>query len=160
MPTIDLAGIAAQLKACGITHMVWIPDSEMGGLETHLDPSIRVVRACREGEAIAIAAGLMLGGARPAVVIQCTGFFEAGDAFRNVAKDLGLPLFLIIGHRNRTAFLEGRSKDSAAKHLQAVLGAWELEHVVLEPGGDPAVIGALYARSQASGSAAAVIVAE
>jgi hypothetical protein len=93
-------------------------------------------------------------------VIQCTGFFEAGDAFRNVAKDLGLPLFLIIGHRNRTAFLEGRSKDSAAKHLQAVLGAWELEHVVLEPGGDPAVIGALYARSQASGSAAAVIVAE
>ena len=160
MPTIDLAAIASQLRACGITHVVWIPDSEIGGLETHLDPSIRLIRACREGEAITIAAGLILGGARPAVVIQCTGFFEAGDAFRNVVKDLRLPLFLVVGHRNRTAFLEGRSKDSAAKYLQAVLTAWELEHVALEPDGDPAIIGELYARSQESGFAAAVIVAE
>jgi len=160
MPNIDLAGIASQLQACGITHVVWVPDSEMGGLEGHLDPAIHLVRACREGEAIAIAAGLILGGARPAVVIQCTGFFEAGDAFRNVAKDLQLPLFLIIGHRSRTAFLQGRSKDSAAKHLEAVLRAWELEHAVLEPDGDPAVIGETYARLQQAGSAAAVILAE
>jgi sulfopyruvate decarboxylase TPP-binding subunit len=160
MPTIELGAIADQLKACGITHVVWVPDSEIGGLEKHLDPSIRLVRACREGEATAIAAGLMLGGARPAVVIQCTGFFEAGDAFRNVVKDLKLPLFLLIGHRNRTAFLGGTSKDSAAKHLEPLLSAWELTYAVLEPDGDPAVIGELYARSHTEGSAAAVVIAE
>ena len=160
MPAVNLAGIAAQLKACGVTHVVWVPDSELGGLEGHLDPSLRLVRACREGEAIAIAAGLMLGGARPALVCQCTGFFEAGDAFRNVAKDLKLPLFLIIGHRNRTAFGAGRSGDSAARYLGPVLTAWELTYEVLEPEGDPSVIGALYARARGGRFAAAVVVAE
>jgi sulfopyruvate decarboxylase subunit alpha len=160
MSTTELGAIADQLKACGITHVVWVPDSEIGGLERHLDPSIRLVRACREGEAIAIAAGLMLGGAQPAVVVQCTGFFEAGDAFRNVVKDLKLPLFLLIGHRNRTAFLGGRRNDSAAQYLEPLLSAWELTYAVLEPDGDPAVIGELYGRSQVGGLAAAVVIAE
>lgn len=160
MPNIDLRTIASELHALGITHVVWIPDSELGGLEAYLDPSIRVIRACREGEAIAIAAGLMIGGAQPAVVIQCTGFFEAGDAFRNVVKDLRLPLFLLIGHRNRMAFAEGRSKDSAAEYLPAVLQAWGLKHAVLEPGADSAIVSEMYARSREDGIAAAVVIAE
>ena len=160
MPTVDLAAVAEQLKAIGFTHLVWIPDSEIGGLERHLDGSIRIVRACREGEALAIAAGLLLGGAKPVVAVQCTGFFEAGDAFRNVVKDLKLPLFLLIGHRSRTAFEAGRSRDSAARYLEPVLQAWELEYVVLRPGDDPAAIGELHARSQAGGFAAAVVIAE
>jgi len=157
---VDLAGIAEQLKACGVTHVVWVPDSEIGGLENRLAASIRLVRACREGEAVTIAAGLLLGGARPVVVCQCTGFFEAGDAFRNVVKDLRLPLFLLIGHRNRTAFHAGRSRDSAAAYLEPILTAWELPYQVLEPDGDPALIRELYARSREGGFAAAVVVAE
>ena len=39
-----------------------------------------------------LAAGLMIGGAKPLVVVQCTGFFEAGDAVRNVVHDLELKL--------------------------------------------------------------------
>jgi len=94
------------------------------------------------------------------VVCQCTGFFEAGDAFRNVVKDLRLPLFLLIGHRNRTAFHAGRSRDSAAAYLEPILTAWELPYQVLEPDGDPALIRELYARSREGGFAAAVVVAE
>jgi sulfopyruvate decarboxylase TPP-binding subunit len=160
MPTIDLASVAEQLRCLGCTHLVWIPDSEIGGLETHLDRSIRLVRACREGEALAIAAGLLLGGGRPIVAIQCTGFFEAGDAFRNVVQDLKLPLFLLIGHRSRAAFEAGRSGDSAARYLEPILAAWELEYIVLRPGDDAAAIGELHARAQAGGFAAAVVIAE
>ena len=47
-----------------------------------------------------MAAGLSLGGARPVVVCQCTGLFEAGDALRNVVHDLKLPLKLVVGVRS------------------------------------------------------------
>src|SRR5439155_232893 len=79
---LDGPSVATALKSCGVTHVVWIPDSELGLWEAAFsaDPGLQLVRACREGEAIAIAAGLLLGGKRPVVMIQCTGFFEAGDA--------------------------------------------------------------------------------
>lgn len=160
MAKVDLAGIAVELQACGITHVVWVPDSELGGLEAHLPASIRLLRACREGEAIAIAAGLMLGGARPMVVCQCTGFYEAGDAFRNVAKDLGLPLLLIIGHRGRAALEAGTGRDSAAIHLEPILKAWGLGYTVLDARTDPHTIAEFYHRNQAQGAAAAIVVAE
>ncbi|MGQ9732354.1 MAG: thiamine pyrophosphate-binding protein [Candidatus Zipacnadales bacterium] len=157
---MDVAAIAAQLSQVGVTHVVWVPDSELGPLEFYLAPSICVVRACREGEALTIAAGLMLGGARPVVVCQCTGFFEAGGAFRNVVKDLHLPLFLLIGHRGRTALQTGRSHDSAAVYLEPVLAAWELGYEVLEPGADPSVISNAYRHAQETHAAFAIVVAE
>src|SRR5260370_12811775 len=98
---LDGPSVVAALKGCGITHVIWIPDSELGAWEPALraDPSLQLIRVCREGEAIAVAAGLLLGGKRPIVLMQCTGFFEAGDAFRNFVHDLNLPLFFVIGFR-------------------------------------------------------------
>src|SRR5262249_59015937 len=81
---LDGPSVAAALKDCGVTHVVWIPDSEVGTWEAALlaEPALRLVRVCREGEAFAVAAGLHLGGKRPGVVIQCTGLFEGRDALR------------------------------------------------------------------------------
>src|SRR2546426_8864989 len=86
---LDGPSVVAALKACGVTHVVWIPDSELGLWEPALlaEPSLTLLRATREGEAITLAAGLLLGGKEPIVLIQCTGFFEAGDALRNVVHD-------------------------------------------------------------------------
>ena len=160
MSRINLSGVADQLSASGVTHVVWVPDSELGALESYLSPDIHLVRACREGEAVAIAAGLMIAGARPVVICQCTGFFEAGDAFRNVVKDLQLPLFLLIGHRNRTAYALRQSHDSAAKCLEPILRAWGVEYQVLEPDGDPSIICAAYNLTRQTGAARAVVIAE
>jgi hypothetical protein len=57
------------------------------------------------------------------VAIQCTGFFEAGDAVRNVAHDLGLPLKLIVGVRSWRAFQDGRSADSCPRFAEPVVRA-------------------------------------
>jgi len=160
MAKVNVTGIAGELKACGFTHVVWVPDSELGALEACLDPSLPLVRACREGEAIALVAGLMLGGARPVLICQCTGFFEAGDAFRNVVKDLGLPLFLVIGHRGASAFAAGTGRDSAARYLEPILRAWELPSRTLGPDDDPRLIREWYAETQRLGAAAAVVVSE
>jgi hypothetical protein len=94
------------------------------------------------------------------VVCQCTGFFEAGDAFRNVAQDLGLPLFLIIGHRGRVALEAGTGRDSAAIHLEPILKAWNLDYAVLDARTDPGIIAEVHTRSQTQGAAAAIVVAE
>src|SRR5262245_7139844 len=110
---IDGSSVAETLAACGITHVVWIPDSELGTWESALlaQPGLQLVRVCREGEAIAVAAGLCLGGKRPIVLMQCTGFFEAGDAFRNFVHDLQLPLFFVIGVRSFYAYKQGATAD-------------------------------------------------
>src|SRR6476660_7438982 len=107
---IDGAAVVTALEAAGFTHLVWIPDSHLGTWEAALAGSrLAPVRPCREGEAVGIAAGLILGGARPLLVMQCTGFFEAGDAVRNVVHDLKLPLKMIVGVRSWKAMQAGKS---------------------------------------------------
>lgn len=141
--------IVSALAAAGFTHLVWIPDSHLGTWEAALSTSkLKPIRPCREGEAVGIAAGLMLGGAKPLVVMQCTGFFEAGDAVRNVAHDLKLPLKLIVGVRSWQAVRAGKSADNCPHFADRLAEAWELPATPFDPtAGDAAgVIRELAAR--------------
>src|SRR5688572_28292934 len=110
---LDGPSVVAALEECGVAHVVWVLDTELGTWEPALTASktISLVRVCREGETFAVAAGLWLGGKKPVVAIQCTGFFEAGDALRNVVHDMKLPLFLIVGVRSYYLHQEGKSTD-------------------------------------------------
>src|SRR5439155_190830 len=123
---LDGPSVVAVLKQCGITHVVWIPDSELGTWESALraEPGLSLIRVCREGEAVAVAAGLLLGGRRPIVLIQCTGLFEAGDALRNAVHDLKLPLFLVVGLRSYYAHQQGKGFDTCPIFAEPVLKAW------------------------------------
>ncbi|GAB4139035.1 MAG: hypothetical protein Tsb009_07710 [Planctomycetaceae bacterium] len=121
--------ITEMLERLEFTHIVWVPDSTLGQWEFAFQKSdsIHVVNVCREGEAWAVAAGLYLGGARPIVIIQCTGLFESGDALRNALHDYKLPLFSIIGYRSyhNQETLPG---DTALKFTEPVLNAWNLNY--------------------------------
>jgi sulfopyruvate decarboxylase TPP-binding subunit len=130
----DGPSVLAALRDCGVSHVVWIPDSETGRWEQALAgaPDLALVRVCREGEAIGVAAGLLLGGKTPVVVMQCTGLFEAGDALRNIVHDLRLPLFLIVGVRNLRAHRRGASSDSCPVFSEPFLQAWRLPYLLLE----------------------------
>src|SRR5580704_9908452 len=122
----DGLAVAAAFKECGITDVVWIHDTELGRWDEALrsDPALRLLRVCREGEAIAVAAGLWLGGRRPIVLMQCTGFFEAGDALRNFIHDLRLPLFLVVGVRSYNAHRQGSTADTCPVFTEPILQAW------------------------------------
>ncbi len=136
---LDGTTVVAAIPAVGFTHLVWLPDSHLGTWEHALAASsLPVIRPCREGEAVGIAAGLMLGGTRPLVVMQCTGFFEAGDAVRNVVHDLKLPLKLIIGVRSWRAALTGKSADNCPHFAERLVGAWELPCGWFDPSTDAA----------------------
>jgi len=134
---LDGPSVVAALKEGRGTHVVWVPDSEIGTWEGAIlaEPSLTLVRVCREGEAIAVAAGLHLGGKRPLVVMQCTGFFEAGDAFRNVVHDLKLPLLFLVG-------------------------AWNFPHVLRRRDDDPACLVSAYRQTQTGNTAVVLLLGE
>ena len=70
--------IVDEFVALGIDHVIWVPDSVMGLWETAFQqsPDLDLVRVCREGEAWPLAAGLMIGGAKPIVLINTKNYFE------------------------------------------------------------------------------------
>ena len=147
-----------ELKQCGITHIVWLPDSEAGFMYKAMmnQRDLTLVPVCREGEAIAIAAGLMLGGKKPVVLHQSTGFFESGDSVRGLALDLGLPLLLLIGYRgwHRNAPLI----DSAAIFLEPILDAWGIKHYLVETDQDVGKISNGYREALEIGKPLAILI--
>jgi sulfopyruvate decarboxylase TPP-binding subunit len=158
----DGPAVVAALKECGVTHVVWIPDSELGRWEPALrdDPTLQLVRVCREGEAIAVAAGLHLGGKRPVVMIQCTGLFEAGDSLRNLLHDLKLPLFFVVGVRSYYLHQEGKTADTCPVFTEPILRAWQIPYVLLDNRNTPADLAAAYRQARAENRAGAVLLAE
>jgi sulfopyruvate decarboxylase subunit alpha len=159
---LDGPSVVAALQNCGVTHVVWIPDSDIGQWESALSTasSLQLLRVCREGEAIALAAGLHLGGRRPIVVIQCTGLFEAGDTLRNILYDLHLPLFFVIGVRSYHAHKQGTSTDSCPVFTEPILRAWQVPYVVLDRNHTADDLAAAYCQARTKGQAFAVLLAE
>jgi sulfopyruvate decarboxylase TPP-binding subunit len=159
---LDGPSVAAALKRCGITHVVWIPDTELGTWDAALtaDADLTLIRVCREGEAFAVAAGLHLGGKKPIVVIQCTGLFEAGDALRNVLFDMKLPLFLIVGVRSYYAHRQGASADTCPVFAEPIMRAWQIPYVVLDNHNNADDLARAILQAQTEKRPGAVLIAE
>jgi sulfopyruvate decarboxylase subunit alpha len=151
--------IATLLSDLGVTDVIWIPDSALGVWESGLEqsPDLRLLRVCREGEAWPLAAGLVLGGRRPVLVMQTTGLYESGDALRNVLYDLRLPLFAVIGARS---WLVEDSRDSAKRFAPRLLEAWQLDWTLIASEADKSKLAEHYRHCQAAGRAGAVLIAE
>jgi sulfopyruvate decarboxylase TPP-binding subunit len=163
--TVPARAAVDQLVACGVTHVVWLPDSESGFMyealtQAEAEGRLRLAPICREGEAIPLAFGLLLGGKRPAILIQNTGFFEAGDSLRGQAIDLGLPLVLLIGYRgwrpNRAEM-----RDTAGIYLEPILAAWGVpSYLVDEPARLPRIREAFDEAERRGGPVAVLIAGE
>ncbi len=158
----DGLSVASALKSCAVTHVVWVPDSVLGLWDGALsnDPDLSLIRVCREGEAVAVAGGLYIGGKRPVVLMQCTGLFEAGDSLRNFVHDLKLPLFFLIGVRSYYAHQKGATADTCPVFTESILQAWRLPYVLLTDRSSPTDLAAAYRAAQGEGRAGAAILAE
>jgi sulfopyruvate decarboxylase TPP-binding subunit len=159
---LDGPSVVAALKDCGVTHVIWIPDSELGTWDHALssDSELQLIRVCREGEAMAVAAGLMLGGKHPVVAIQCTGLFEAGDSLRNIVHDMKLPLFMIVGLRGYYAHQQKKTNDTCPVFAEPILKAWQIPYSILENRHTATDLAQAYRRAQAESRAAVVCLAE
>ena len=120
--------ILDELKKCGVTHIVWLLGSELRFMYEAMisQKEITLVPFCREGEGVAIAAGLILGGKKPVVLYQNAGLYEAGDSLRLVSFELHLPLLMLIGYRG------WRGTDSAGIILEPTLDAWGIKYYLVQ----------------------------
>jgi sulfopyruvate decarboxylase TPP-binding subunit len=88
------------LKANGIRHMVTVANGQTYNVLSRFaaDEECKLVYACREGEAVGIASGLVLGGLPTAVSMECTGLFESCDTIRGLPVTMDIPMLFLIGY--------------------------------------------------------------
>jgi sulfopyruvate decarboxylase TPP-binding subunit len=150
--------VVDELRANGVTHVIWLVDTESRFMYDALaaDPDLTVVPICREGEAMGVALGLQIGGKKPIVIIQNTGFFESGDSIRGLVLDLKMPLVMMVGYRG---FHRGQPiTDSAATYLEPVLKAWGLPYHLVETDQDVGTISRAFQEARGEGHAVCVLI--
>ena len=152
------AAIIGELKKNNVTHVVWLPDSETNFMYQLLtiEPSLDLVPVCREGETMAVAAGLWVGGKKPVVLIQNTGIFESGDSIRGLGLDVNQPLVRLVGYRGWSR--HGITNDSAARFIEHILHAWGINYYLIENDEDADRIGIALAEAERLQKPVAVLV--
>lgn len=152
--------VIAQMRQNGVTHVVWLPDSETNHLflKMRQDTSLALVGVAREGHACSIAAGLYAGGARPIILIQNTGLMESGDSLRGWLFNLAAPVVFLVGYRGYTR--HGVNKDSAATYTERFLMAFDLPFYMIESDADATRISIAFAEAERTRRPVVVLVAD
>jgi sulfopyruvate decarboxylase subunit alpha len=86
------------------THILWLPSSTLKGVIDHVERRAQAgayisMPLTREEEGIGIAGGLVLGGAKPLLVVQDNGIGNALTALTTFAQPYHLPLLMIVSQR-------------------------------------------------------------
>ncbi len=152
--------VVEAMQNCGVTHVVWLPDSESHYMYDALSASpLHLVPVCREGEAFGIAAGLHLGGKTPVVLIQNTGLFESGDVLRGNILNPQMPLLLMVGYRGYHEMVSQQGPvDSAATFTEPILDAWGIVHYLLDTDDDVPKIAGAFKESRDTSRPVAVLI--
>jgi len=89
------------LKRLGYGMAVAVPDSWLGEILVRLEgePSMQLVRATHEEEALAIACGARLGGVRTAMFVQNAGLLSMGAGMVCLAQRYQFPLLMLVSYR-------------------------------------------------------------
>jgi sulfopyruvate decarboxylase TPP-binding subunit len=124
--------VLTEMKKHGVTHVVWLPDSETNFLYVLMkaEPSLTLVAVAREGLAFSTAAGLATGGKVPIILIQNTGLMESGDSLRGWGLGLNIPVVMMVGYRGWTR--HGVTTDTAATYTERFLMAFGLSYYLVE----------------------------
>ena len=89
------------LKRLGFGAAVAVPDSWLGEILVHIErePTMRLIRATHEEEALAIACGARLGGVRTAMLVQNAGLLSTGAGMVTLAQRYQFPLLILVSYR-------------------------------------------------------------
>jgi sulfopyruvate decarboxylase subunit alpha len=152
--------VLREMKKQGVTHVVWLPDSETNWLYLLMqaEPTITLVAVPREGLAASIAAGLHAGGAKPLILIQNTGLMESGDSIRGWLLGLDIPVVLMVGLRGWTR--HGITTDTAATFTEPFLNAFRINYYLVESDADAPRIAVAFEEAQKTKRPVAILVGD
>jgi phosphonopyruvate decarboxylase len=152
--------VLREMKQNGVTHVVWLPDSETNWLYKLMlaEPSLSLVAVAREGLAFSTAAGLHAGGKTPIILIQNTGLMEAGDSLRGWALGLDIPVVMMVGYRGWTK--NGKPTDTAATYTEPFLKAFGISYSLVETDADAPRISRAFDEARRNRRPVAVLVGD
>jgi sulfopyruvate decarboxylase TPP-binding subunit len=145
-------------------HLGWIlsvPDTHQKSVLAALDKerAIRVLTCATEDEAVAIAAGLWIGGEPALLMIQHAGLYASVNTLRGVALDGRVPTFYMIGLLGRERDREPReSRHSMVRYCEPLLDVFGVPHARLEGPSDVHLIPRYYRLSRERRGPAVVLV--
>lgn len=152
--------VLEEMKKHGVTHVVWLPDSETNWLYLLMkaEPSLHLIAVPREGLACSVAAGLAAGGKTPVILIQNTGLMESGDSIRGWLLGLNVPVVLMVGLRGWTR--HGLTQDTAAVFTEPFLNAFRISYYLVESDADASRIAVAFEEARKARRPVAVLVGD
>ncbi len=152
--------VLEELKKNGVTHVVWLPDSETNWLYLLMqaEPTLDLITVSREGQAFSTAAGLAVGGAKPVILIQNTGLQESGDSMRGWTMGMHIPVVLMVGYRGYTR--HGDNTDTAATYTEPFLNAYNIKYCLIENNDDAGRITRAFEEAEKAQGPVAVLVGD
>ena len=152
--------VLSQMKKHGVTHVVWLPDSETNWLYLLMkaEPTLTLVAVPREGTACSIASGLYAGGKKPLILIQNTGLMESGDSIRGWLLGMNVPVVMMVGLRGWTR--HGVTQDTAAVYTERFLNAFNISYYLVESDADAGRISVAFEEAEKTKRPVAVLVGD
>lgn len=127
-------GVADGLLAAGCRDIVYVPDNPLSHILAALrrsDGEVRTTLAMREEEAFAVAAGLYLGGARPAVLMQSSGLGNTLNALGSLLIPYQVPVVLVVSMRGDPGEWNA-AQVPMGRAVAPVLDAFAVQHLTVE----------------------------
>ncbi len=125
--SVEAALLVGEIERLGITHVLTVPDTHQKTLLALLAAreQPRLLTVCTEDEAIAINAGLYIGGQRPMLLIQNNGLLASLNALKAIALDARVPTLLLVGQFARDVTRpSAESPVRAVRMVEPTLATW------------------------------------
>jgi sulfopyruvate decarboxylase TPP-binding subunit len=148
--SVSADAIVQEMLTLGITHVVNVPDTHQRSVLAALarQSQIRLLTACTEDEAIAINAGLWIGGQRPILSIQQVGLLAALNNVKGISMDAQIPTCMLVGYFGRDVTRTARDNAARGVHLiEPTLDTWGIAYFPIEGPRDLGAIGMAYRHS-------------
>jgi sulfopyruvate decarboxylase TPP-binding subunit len=158
--TLSPETVLGEMKKNGVTHVVWLPDSETNWLYLLMkaEPTLTLVPVTGEALAFSIASGIWLGGAVPIILIQNTGMMDSGNSLRGWALGLNIPVVLMVGYRGWTR--QGVTQDTAAVYTERFLNAFGINYYLVENNADASRISVAFEDARKTRRPVAVLIGD
>jgi sulfopyruvate decarboxylase subunit alpha len=117
------------IRKAGVTHVITVPDTHQQSLLhlLNLSSNPRLITVCTEDEAFGVNLGLYMGGQKPMLLIQNSGFYAALNTVRGLSLDGQVPTCMLIGEFFRDPRVAPEQHASRlVRMLEPMLDLWRI----------------------------------
>lgn len=153
--------LLSAIREAGVQDVVLVPDTHQRTVLDLLmdDEEIRTVHCSTEDEAIAVSAGLIIGGRRPMMQIQHAGLYASVNNLRGVGLDGRFPIVILIGLLGRDPELDPRDDGSSMVRLcEPLLDTLDIPSHLLDGPDDLHHVSAAFEEAEQRGGPVALLV--